>query len=218
MAHPIQLSKSLIAGHAGAIEVATQVRDVTTLLAVAVVAHPHPLFGGTMDNKVVTCMARAFTDAGAVTWRLNFRGVGKTEGAHDEGRGETEDLLTVIQHARSLNPGLPLWLAGFSFGGAVALAASEQANASEMILVAPAIQRLTHWQSAPIAGVPESTLIIHGENDDTVPLSDSLDWARPRNIPVAVVPGADHFFHHRLHVIRQIASRWLPTRASASPV
>jgi alpha/beta superfamily hydrolase len=214
MASPQQVSKSLIAGSAGAIEVAAHVPDAHPFAAIAVVAHPHPLFGGTMDNKVVTSMARAFTDAGAATWRFNFRGVGRTEGTHEEGRGETDDMLTVIRHVRDLHPGLPLWLCGFSFGGAVTLAASEQVSASEMILIAPAFQRLAHWQNARAGGVvPESTLIIHGENDETVPLADSLNWARPRNIPVAVVPGADHFFHQRLHIIKQIASRWLPARA-----
>ena len=214
MAPPSQVSKSLIAGSAGAIELAAQLPDAVPLCAVAIVAHPHPLFGGTMDNKVVTSMARAFGDAGAATWRFNFRGVGESEGMHDEGRGETEDMLKVIEHARALNPGLPLWLCGFSFGGAVTLAASEQVSASEMILIAPAFQRLAHRQNASTGGtVPASTLIIHGEQDDTVPLTDSLNWARPRNIPVAVVPGADHFFHQRLHIIRQIALRWLPARA-----
>ncbi|MEO8101191.1 MAG: alpha/beta fold hydrolase [Betaproteobacteria bacterium] len=214
MARLAQVSKSLITGDSGAIEVSMQVPDVMPLSAVAVVAHPHPLFGGSMDNKVVTSMARAFTDAGAVTWRFNFRGVGKSAGAHDEGRGETEDMLRVIRHACELNPGLPLWLAGFSFGGAVTLAANGQVHASEMILIAPALQRLTLWKDVSIGGVaPDSTLIIHGELDETVPLSESLNWARPRNIPVAVVPGADHFFHLRLHIIKKIASRWLPEKA-----
>lgn len=212
MAGPPKVSKTLIAGSAGAIEVAAQVPESTALRAVAVVAHPHPLFGGTMDNKVITTVARAFFDAAAATYRFNFRGVGGTEGAHDDGRGETEDMLKVIEHAQSQRPGLPLWLSGFSFGGAVALAASEKVNASEMILIAPAFQRLAHWQNAANGGVvPESTLVIHGEKDETVPLADSLNWARPRNIPVVVVPEADHFFHQRLHIIRQIVSRWLPT-------
>jgi uncharacterized protein len=211
MTRPPHFSKSLIAGSAGAIEVAATIPEAAGLRAVAVVAHPHPLFGGTMDNKVVTSMARAFADAGAATWRFNFRGVGRTEGAHDEGIGETQDMLTVIQHACALNPGLPLWLSGFSFGGAVTLAAGAHVNAAEMILIAPSFQRLAHWQDQPTAGAnPESTLIIHGEQDDTVPLIESLNWARPRNIPVIVIPGADHFFHQRLHIIKQIASRWLP--------
>jgi alpha/beta superfamily hydrolase len=210
MASPAQVSKSLIAGAAGAIEVAVQRPPAVPACAVAVVAHPHPLFGGTMDNKVVTSLARACIEAGAATWRFNFRGVGKTEGAHDDGRGEIDDMLTVIRHASMQSPGLPLWLSGFSFGGAVTLAAGEQVNAAEMILVAPAFQRLAQWQDAPPIHVNQSgTLIIHGEMDSTVPLSDSLDWARLHNVPVTVVPGADHFFHQRLHVIKQVAARWL---------
>ena len=164
-----------------------------------------------MDNKVVTSMARVFTDAGAATWRFNFRGVGKSEGTHDDGRGEIADMLSVIGHARAVNPGLRLWLSGFSFGGAVAHAAGESVDASELILIAPAFRRFAHGQDAASpARLAGTTLIIHGENDDTVPLSDSLDWARAREVPVAVVPGADHFFHQRLHIIKHIASRWLP--------
>ena len=161
-----------------------------------------------MDNKIVTTLARAFYDADAATYRFNFRGVGASEGKHDEGRGETRDLLTVIAYAQSLHPNLPLWLAGFSFGGAVTLAASEQVTAAEMVLVAPAFQRLSTWANAQAGGnAPETTIIIHGEKDETVPLTDSLDWARPRNIPVVVVPDADHFFHLRLHIIKRLVSR-----------
>jgi alpha/beta superfamily hydrolase len=167
-----------------------------------------------MDNKVVTTMARAFSDAGAATYRFNFRGVGASEGSHDEGRGETDDMLRVIRHAQDQHPGVPLWLSGFSFGGAVTLAASERVSASEMILIAPAFQRLSSWQSdASVSPMSGNALIIHGELDETVPLSDSLNWARPHNFPVVVVPGADHFFHQRLHLIRLIAARWLPTLA-----
>lgn len=208
MAAPSHIARSLIAGEAGNIEISTQVPQ--TIRAVAVVAHPHPLFGGTMENKVTTTLARAFCDAGAATYRFNFRGVGKTEGTHDEGRGETSDMLTVAAAAQAHQPGLPLWLGGFSFGGAVALAASEKVAASEMILVAPAFQRLSHWQDVATGGAaPPSTLVIHGETDDVVPLSDSFDWARTRDISVLVVPGADHFFHQRLHLIRSAVGRWL---------
>lgn len=168
-----------------------------------------------MDNKVATTLARAAYEAGAAAYRFNFRGVGKSAGVHDEGRGETADLLTVIAQARAAHPQLPLWLAGFSFGGAVTLAASEQAQASEMILVAPAFSRLAQWQDGAAADEPAAdqqranTLIIHGEQDETVALDSSLAWARPRNVPVVVIPGADHFFHLRLHLIRQVAARWL---------
>ncbi len=205
-----QVSKSMIAGPAGAIEIAAH-SPKGPPRAIAIVAHPHPLFGGSMDNKVVTSVARALVDAGAATWRFNFRGVGGTEGAHDEGRGETDDMLAVIAHARAANPGLPLWIAGFSFGGAVAFAAAGQTGAEELILVAPSLKRLAQWQStAAETSQPANTLVIHGERDETVPLADSIEWARSREIPVTVVPGADHFFHQRLHLIRLIVSRWLP--------
>jgi len=200
--------QAMIQGEAGVIELRAHVPDGIALRAVAVVAHPHPLFGGTMDNKIVTTIARAFYDADAATYRFNFRGVGASEGTHDEGRGETQDLLKVIAYAQSLHPDLPLWLAGFSFGGAVTLAASEHVSAAEMVLVAPAFQRLSTWAEVQEGGKPpETTIIIHGEKDETVPLADSMAWARPRNIPVVVVPNADHFFHLRLHIIKRLVSR-----------
>ncbi len=208
MAGSFPNAAAFIQGEVGAIELRAHVHDRIVPRAVAVVAHPHPLFGGTMDNKIVTTIARAFYDADAATYRFNFRGVGASEGKHDEGRGETRDLLTVIAYAQSLHPNLPLWLAGFSFGGAVTLAASEQVTAAEMVLVAPAFQRLSTWANAQAGGYPpETTIIIHGEKDETVPLTDSLAWARPRNIPVVVVPDADHFFHLRLHIIKRLVSR-----------
>ena len=135
MAGSFPNAAAIIQGEVGAIELRAHVPDRIVPRAVAVVAHPHPLFGGTMDNKIVTTLARAFYDADAATYRFNFRGVGASEGKHDEGRGETRDLLTVIAYAQSLHPNLPLWLAGFSFGGAVTLAASEQVTAAEMVLV-----------------------------------------------------------------------------------
>ena len=210
MASHFPVSKFLIAGAAGAIEVAAHISDVRAPVAIAIVAHPHPLFGGRMDNKVATTLARALFDAGAATYRFNFRGIGKSEGVHDDGRGETADLLTVVAHASAAHPGVPLWLGGFSFGAAVTLAASEQVTCEEMILVAPGFSRMSHWQNVRSGGVaPESTLLIHGEKDDTVPLADSLNWARPRDIAVVVVPDADHFFHQRLHILKRIIGRWI---------
>ena len=219
MASPFPFKKFLIAGDAGAIEVAAHVGEGRMPIAIAVVAHPHPLFGGTMDNKVATTLARALFDAGAATYRFNFRGIGKTEGVHDDGRGEMADLLTVAAHASAVHPAVPLWLSGFSFGAAVTLAASEQVNCEEMILVAPGFSRMAHWKNVKSGGVaPESTLLIHGEKDDTVPLADSLDWARPRNIPVVVVPEADHFFHQRLPILRRIIGRWMAPHAPIATV
>jgi hypothetical protein len=211
-------SRGTIAGAAGAIELAWTIPEGAR--AVAVIAHPHPLFGGTMDNKVVTTVARAFVENGAATYRFNFRGVGGSEGAHDEGPGETDDMLRVIAHARVRHAGLPLWLAGFSFGGAVATRASASGDFALLVLVAPGFRRLTGdglgvapdpddpHLGAPGRHTASNTLVVHGDLDDTVPLSDSISWATPREVPVAVVPGGEHFFHRKLHVLREIVSRW----------
>ena len=211
-----------VAGAAGNIEVAASLPD-SAPRAVAVVAHPHPLYGGTMDNKVVTTVARAFGERGAATFRFNFRGVGATEGAHDEGRGETEDCLAVIAHARAtVGPELPLWLAGFSFGGAVAVRASARTHFHHLVLVAPAFRRLTGegLGAVPDPADPElgaegrhtlaNTVIVHGDRDETVLLQDSIAWATLREVPIVVVPGADHFFHRKLHVLRDAVARWIP--------
>jgi hypothetical protein len=188
--------------------------------SIAVVAHPHPLFGGTMDNKVVTTVARALGETGAAVFRFNFRGVGATEGAHDEGRGETEDMLRVIEHARRAAGDLPLKLAGFSFGGAVATRASCGVEFSQLVLVAPGFRRLTGHGlgEAPDPGDPKlgpigrhtaaNTMVVHGDKDETVPLADSLAWAMPREVPVVVVAGGEHFFHRKLHLLREIVTRW----------
>ncbi|HZZ93442.1 MAG TPA: alpha/beta fold hydrolase [Usitatibacter sp.] len=212
-------SRGTIAGAAGAIEVAASIPAAPR--AAGVIAHPHPLFGGTLDNKVVTTLARAFGEAGAATYRFNFRGVGGTAGTHDEGRGETDDMLRVIEHARAQHPGLPLWLAGFSFGGAVATRASASADFTQLVLVAPGFRRLTGEGHgvAPDPGDPQlgapgrhsaaNTVVVHGDLDETVPLADSIAWATPREVPVAVVPGGEHFFHRKLHVLREIVARWL---------
>ena len=193
-----------IAGAAGAIEIAIDhpaERDAPR--GVVVLAHPHPLFGGTMDNKVVQTMARAFLQLGMRVVRFNFRGVGATEGTHDEGRGENEDLLAVVAAHRL--PDLPLVLGGFSFGAYVTTLAAARlegpARAQRLLLVGPSTQRATP------ASVPEDTVVIHGEADDVVPLSATLDWARPQQLPVIVMPGVGHFFHGQLTQLRQLIVR-----------
>jgi hypothetical protein len=166
---------------------------------VALIAHPHPLFGGTLDNKVVQTLARAFVDLGYEAWRPNFRGVGQTEGVHDEGRGELEDLHSIVKFLKPEH----LILAGFSFGAAVVGQLAQLVEPERMVLVGLGVTRL------PVPDVPPDTLVIHGENDDTVPLAAVLDWARPQELPVVLVPGADHFFHRKLQVLRTIVqSNW----------
>ena len=212
--------RSLIRGAAGAIEIAADVPEGAPV-AVAVIAHPHPLFGGTMDNKVVTTLAKAFTDAGMATYRFNFRGVGASAGVHDEGRGEAEDFLQVARHARAASGELPLYLAGFSFGGAVATRASEQLEFTRLVLVAPGFRRIAgHGMGEapdpadPNLGSPgrhtaANTVVVHGDLDTTVPLSDSIAWATPREVPVVVIAGAEHFFHRKLHLLRDVVARWI---------
>lgn len=175
---------------------------------VAVIAHPHPLFGGTMDNKVVQTLARAFVQCGWQTLRFNFRGVGATDGVHDAGRGETEDFLAVVQQCAAQGP---LALAGFSFGSFVmsqTLAALWPVRQIEkLVFVGAAASR---FQVATIpADLHERTLVIHGEHDDTVPLAAVMDWARPQVLPVTVVPGGGHFFHGQLPLLRSLVVRHL---------
>lgn len=207
----------MIPGAAGPIEIASDVP--ASPVAAAVIAHPHPLFGGTMDNKVITTLERAFRELGAATLRFNFRGVGKSAGTHDEGRGEAEDMLRVVDHARTVAPGVPLWLAGFSFGGAVATRASLGVDFAKLVLVAPGFRRLTgEGMGTPIDprdpqfGEPgrhthENTVVLHGDLDETVPLSDSLAWAAAREVNVVVIAGAEHFFHRKLHLLRDAVTR-----------
>ena len=202
-----QTEKSTIAGEAGLVEIAIDT-PAGPARGVAVIAHPHPLFGGTMDNKVVQTLARAFTQCGWTAVRFNFRGVGASTGSHDEGRGELRDLLAVVQHAA---PAGPLALAGFSFGAFVtthAFAALQaEREIASLVLVGTAASR---FAVAPVpAPFHMQTLVIHGETDDTVPLAAVLDWARPQALPVTVVPGVGHFFHGQLPLLKSLVVRHL---------
>ena len=189
-------------GPTGALEVVIDTPDEAPR-GVAVVCHPHPLQGGTLDNKVAATLARAFVQLGYRAVRLNFRGVGASEGRWDEGKGEVDDALAVIGAHR--DPALPLALAGFSFGAFVASQAAtmlpEGEKAVGLVLVGPSTLR----QKMP--SVPEDTVVIHGEADEVVPLSATLDWARPQALPVVVVPGAGHFFHGQLPLLKTLVVR-----------
>ena len=184
-------------GAAGRIETVVE-RPAGVPRGAALVAHPHPLYGGTLDNKVVQTLARTFVELGYAAFRPNFRGVGASEGVHDEGRGETEDLLRVVEYAKKTFGPLPLVLAGFSFGAAVQTQVAQRVRPHRVVLVGVAIGRF------PSETVPSDSIVIHGEVDETIPLSKVFEWARPQELPVVVIPGADHFFHLRLNLIKNI--------------
>ena len=201
--------KIQLQGAAGVIEaLRDRAAEGAPALGVAVVAHPHPLFGGSMDNKVVQTLARAFVACGWTAVRFNFRGVGASEGVHDEGRGECEDMRAVVEQ---LAPEGPLAIAGFSFGAFVASCAIDKLWAARdirhVVLVGTAAARF------PVAALPaeahERALVVHGEQDDTVPLAAVMDWARPQSLPVTVVPGGGHFFHGQLPLLKNLVVRHL---------
>lgn len=229
----------LLDGPDGRIELFVEPHDAAT--GIALIAHPHPLFGGTADNKVVTTLARTFRELGCTTLRPSFRGVGGSEGEHDHGIAETRDLLAVHAWARGrFGHDLPVYLAGFSFGAHVVARLAKRLQetgdpAARLVLIGTASgtigpPRSQEQLAAPHGGanavlgrpgdgiveglrkyetaaVPADTVVIHGARDETVPLENVLAWAEPMDLPVTVLPGADHFFHRRLHLIREIIRR-----------
>ncbi|MBI3222498.1 MAG: alpha/beta fold hydrolase [Nitrosomonadales bacterium] len=193
------LKKFSITGPAGHLEGIAHLPDDEPC-AIAVIAHPLPTMGGTMDNKVVTTLAKTFAELGFATLRFNFRGVGNSEGEFDSGNGEVDDLLTIVHYAKEEFGHLPLILSGFSFGGYVQARAAQHLHPQphRLVLIAPAVGRFE------MPHVPHNTLLIHGEQDEVVSLADVMDWARPQHLPIVVLPEAGHYFHGRLHQIKQL--------------
>lgn len=207
-----------IAGGAGQIEGLIDLpADGAAPRGIALVAHPHPLYGGTMDNKVAVTLMRTFIGLGYVVARINFRGVGASEGVHDHGHGETDDMGLLYQHMTAKFPGLPVALSGFSFGTYVQSQLAKRladagTPAQRLVLVGAAAGK---WQ---MADIPADTILIHGENDDTIPLLAVLDWVRPQDVPVIVIPGADHFFHRKLgHIKSWVQALWRNDAAGGQP-
>jgi uncharacterized protein len=191
-----------IDGPAGALEIVHNV-PARPPRGIALVAHPHPLQGGTLDNKVAQTLAKTFFAMGYVATRLNFRGVGQSAGAFDDGVGETDDALAALADARARFGELPVALAGFSFGTFVQTRVFNAVAAQGMVLVGPAVGRFGSTT------VPADTIVIHGEEDDVVPLADVLAWARPQQLPVVVYPGCGHFFHGRLPALsKTVTALW----------
>ena len=203
------MSRALnLQGQAGLIEALLDEPAEGPVQGTAVIAHPHPLFGGTMQNKVVQTLARAFVQSGWQAVRFNFRGVGASAGHYDEGQGEAADMLQVIAQVA---PEGPLALAGFSFGAFVtshvAQALGDQRPPQQLVLVGTAASR---FEVAPVAPeLHERCLVLHGEQDDTVPLASVMDWARPQSLPITVIPGGEHFFHGQLPLLKSLVVRHL---------
>lgn len=198
----------ILQGRVGAIEALRDAPVQGEIRGTAVIAHPHPLFGGTMQNKVVQTLARAFVQCGWQAVRFNFRGVGASAGTFDEGRGEAVDMQAVIDQVA---PSGPLALAGFSFGAFVtshvARTLTSERRLDKLVLVGTAASR---FEVAPVTPeLHEQTLVLHGEQDDTVPLASVMDWARPQSLPVTVIPGVEHFFHGQLPLLKSLVARHL---------
>ena len=195
-------------GKAGAIEALLDTPSDLAVVGTAVIAHPHPLFGGTMQNKVVQTMARAFVQCGWQAVRFNFRGVGASAGTYDEGRGEAEDMLALVGQVA---PQGPLALAGFSFGAFVTSHVAQSLGSvrslDKLVLVGTAASRFD--VAAVALELHDRTLVLHGERDDTVPLASVMDWARPQSLPVTVIPGVEHFFHGQLPLLKSLVARHL---------
>ena len=211
---PRTTERLVIDGPAGALEVVVNATDTTAPRGIALIAHPHPLQGGTLDNKVAQTLAKTFFALGYVSTRFNFRGVGGSEGAFDDGVGETDDARAALAYAQQrfdANSRLPVVLAGFSFGTFVQVRLSADVNVERLVLIAPAVQR---FGAAPVA--PDA-IVIHGEEDDVVPLADVLAWARPQSLPVTVFPGCGHFFHGRLPQLQAVIAGMWRERAPRSP-
>jgi uncharacterized protein len=199
---PKTAERIVVAGPAGALEMVVNA-PAPGVRGIALVAHPHPQQGGTLDNKVVQTLAKTFFALGYAAVRFNFRGVGKSEGAFADGIGETDDALAALAHATARFGEIPVVLAGFSFGSFVQTRVAGTVAAERMVLVGPAVTRFG------ATAVAADTIVIHGEDDDVVPLTAVLAWARPQELPVVVFPGCGHFFHGRLPQLqRTITGMW----------
>jgi len=189
--------RSSVAGPAGTLEVAFNVPE-GSLRGIALIAHPHPLQGGTLDNKVVQTLAKTFAALGYAAVRFNFRGVGQSVGQFDDGIGETDDALAALAAAKLEFGELPVALAGFSFGSYVQTRVAQAITAERLVLIGPAVKRFS------VEAVPPDTIVVHGEEDDVVALADVLAWARPQQLPIVVFPGCGHFFHGRLPQLQRV--------------
>ncbi len=198
-----------LAGPAGVIEaVISYPAAPAEVFAVVIICHPHPLYGGSMTNKVVHTLSESFNDMGMLTLRFNFRGVGRSEGQFDHGKGEADDLLALSRWLRERYAGAPLWLAGFSFGAYVVLRAQPEVMAQRLLLVAPPVSMFDFDRLAPVA-VP--WMVVQGAHDEIIDCQAVADWVQRQRVrPVfRLMVDADHFFHGRTNRLRRaVESGW----------
>jgi uncharacterized protein len=207
---PRHLERLTVDGTAGPIETVIAVPS-SPPRGIALICHPLPIQGGTLDNKVVQTLAKVFFALGYVATRFNFRGVGQSAGTFDEGIAETDDALLVLRYVRKrFGEALPVALAGFSFGSFVQTRVIGHVEAQGLVLVGPAVNRFG------IDKVPADTIVVHGEEDDVVPLADVFAWARPQQLPIIVFPGCGHFFHGRLAQLARVVTAMWPRDAQAA--
>ena len=197
-----------LAGSAGSIEAKLEFPDSEPASAFGVVCHPHPLFGGTMDNKVAHVLARSMVECGAPAFRFNFRGAGASAGAFDNGIGETDDLAVVVAEGRRRFPDAALWLGGFSFGAFVALRGAQRLAPVKLVAVAPPVAR---FELGEVVHPDCDWMLAQGDADEVVPSDTVLRWAaqQPRAPALHVLAGAGHFFHGRLHELKPIVLDFL---------
>jgi uncharacterized protein len=210
---PKTTERVVIDGPAGELELVVNAPDRAPR-GIALVAHPHPLQGGSLDNKVAVTLAKTFFALGYAAVRFNFRGVGGSQGTFDEGRGETDDALAALAHAKACYAAqgdMPVVLAGFSFGSFVQTRVAQRVAAERLVLVGPAVGRFS------VDAVPADTVVVHGEEDDVVPLAAVLAWARPQHLPIVVFPGCGHFFHGRLVQLQRVLTGMWHGRSAVAP-
>lgn len=207
------VERLVVSGPAGNLETVIECRTETPSF-VALVCHPHPLFSGTMNNKVVTTLARSARDAGGVAVRFNFRGVGASSGAYGEGFGETEDVLAVLSAVGERYPQLPLWLAGFSFGSFVAarsanVLADNGQPPCHLLLVAPPVHNFD-FSAIEQAGCPVT--VVQSDDDEVVPAAEVYRWVEqtPLAPELVRVSDAGHFFHGKLVPLAAVATSRMP--------
>lgn len=200
--------RAALAGPAGNLEALVDIPAGADGSRVAVICHPHPVYGGTMTNKVVHMLAKAFNELAVPAVRFNFRGIGASAGSYDDGAGETDDAVAVMDWAVQRWPGAALWAAGFSFGGAIAIRAALVRDVKRLVTVAPAIQRFGVGAGA----LPRCPwLLVQGERDELVDAGEIQRWVATLASPpqLALLPGVDHFFHGRLNDLRSVVLDWL---------